>query len=99
MTKQRHDSHEYREHAHAEAYWEQRTVMLRVLGMLVQLLHVILADAVVVHGLRDCTRRVAATYIESRGTGGLPRVRHVRATTRRELSLPQGALSVPKIQF
>ena len=51
MTEQRYNSNEHGEHAHAETYGQQRAIMLRVLGMLVQLLHIILADAVVVHGL------------------------------------------------
>ena len=56
MTEKRDYRDENREHAHAETHRQQRTVMLRMFGMLVQLLHVILADAVVVHGLSDCTR-------------------------------------------
>lgn len=56
MTKKRDYRNENRKHAHAETHRQQRTVVLRVFGMLVQLLHIILADAVVVHGLGDCTR-------------------------------------------
>lgn len=63
MTKKRDYRNENRKHAHAETHRQQRTVVLRVFGMLVQLLHIILADAVVVHGLTGLYEKSRTLFV------------------------------------